>query len=199
MLEANKQMKRQMYRTVVNDTTDTGYMTVVSADYWFTDLHTGEYAYSPVNISKAHAGCFNQYIHTLDALKNKQNRLPSVVVMRGAPGTGKTTFINDPTNTAKLFNGVDVVVDNTNIYATEIAPYVLGASAFGGTAVINTLTCDPKIAGARNVHGVPADKVVIMHKAMMEQTEQFPPYWSHMTIDVTTRELVSKNGIKAPL
>jgi predicted kinase len=69
-----------------------------------------------------------------------------------------------------------IVIDNTNITAVEIAPYVLAAQAFGHTVEIVNVTCAVGIADARGVHGVPTDVVHAMWIQM--QNEALMPWWT---------------------
>lgn len=48
-----------------------------------------------------------------------------------------------------------VVVDNTNLTAWQISPYVLAAEAHGCQVEIVRVSCDPEKAAQRNIHGVP--------------------------------------------
>lgn len=48
-----------------------------------------------------------------------------------------------------------LVVDNTNLSAAEISPYMLVAAAYNVPAEIHRIHCDPKVAFARQTHGVP--------------------------------------------
>lgn len=54
-----------------------------------------------------------------------------------------------------LREGRNVVVDNTNTSNEEVAPYLLVAAAYGATARIIRVSCDPETAWKRNTHGVP--------------------------------------------
>ena len=71
-------------------------------------------------------------------------------------------------------------VDNTNIKAWEIAPYVQAANAYGWDHEIITVHCNPKIAFARNVHQVPLTVVWAMHVKLL--TEELPPHWKQTII-----------------
>lgn len=72
-----------------------------------------------------------------------------------------------------------LVVDNTNISAVEIAPYVMAANAFGVKDVsIVTVQCDPKKAHARNKHGVPED-IILKMAAGLELP--LPPWWADIS------------------
>lgn len=64
----------------------------------------------------------------------------------------------------------DVVVDNTNTTLRELNFYVDTAIAYGYTLNVVRLVVDPKIAAARNQHGVPADKV----QQMQDRFQDFP-------------------------
>lgn len=48
-----------------------------------------------------------------------------------------------------------IVVDNTNLTAGEIAPYMLPAEANGYTTKVVRVGCDAEVAFARQLHGVP--------------------------------------------
>lgn len=78
-----------------------------------------------------------------------------------------------------------VYVDNTNTSVTEIAPYVLGAEAYGYTPSIVTLrprqTHIHDIA-ARNTHGVPLAGVVAQDRRINDRV--LPPWWKHTFIYV---------------
>lgn len=75
-----------------------------------------------------------------------------------------------------LARGVDVViVDNTNTTAVEIAPYMLGAQAFGYRAEIRRIHTNHVQAHARNVHGV---ALATVEKQVINMAETLPPWWS---------------------
>lgn len=67
-----------------------------------------------------------------------------------------------------------VIVDNTNTSATEIAPYMLGAAAFGYAAQVVQVLVSSEVAAARNVHGVPLTGVMNQAKNM---AQTLPPWW----------------------
>jgi predicted kinase len=71
-----------------------------------------------------------------------------------------------------------LVIDNTNISAWEIAPYVALANAYGLDWEILTFWVDPLVAARRNVHGVPASAVMEMHRRLL--TESLP--WKQTVI-----------------
>lgn len=69
-----------------------------------------------------------------------------------------------------------LIVDNTNTSAIEMAPYVSLATAYGHTCEIVTLYCDPEIAAARNVHGVPLESIKRMSEAIDQRV--IPRFWN---------------------
>ncbi len=72
-----------------------------------------------------------------------------------------------------------VVVDNTNVYAWEIAPYVAMAKFVGRDFKIVTMLCAVEVAIRRNVHMVP--RYTIERQELALRTEQIPSCWrSHM-------------------
>ncbi len=141
-----------------------------------------------------------------------------VVILRGAPGSGKSTYakkkypnytivsaddymmendeyvfhpskLQDAHNACKreflhaLELGEDIVVDNTNILATNVAFYAEAALAYGAKLDILTLDIrDCEIAANRNIHGVPPHKVQAMWLDLGTQEFQFPRWWPHTKI-----------------
>jgi predicted kinase len=61
-----------------------------------------------------------------------------------------------------------IVVDNTNLTAVEISPYMAAAQAYGVEAKVVTLRIDPAIAGPRNQHGIPHSVVVNLARRLDE-------------------------------
>ena len=79
-----------------------------------------------------------------------------------------------------------VVVDNTNTTNEEIAPYILGAQAFGYTSEI--ITIDPSVVhhtkyAGRNTHNV--SLAVIQAQAKRITERKLPPWWKHKMITPT--------------
>lgn len=70
-----------------------------------------------------------------------------------------------------------IVVDNTSLRLVEIAPYVALGDAFAAKVEINILRIDPDIAWARNVHGVPHDKVLQQYKTLQKTVLELPHFW----------------------
>jgi hypothetical protein len=67
-----------------------------------------------------------------------------------------------------------LVVDNTNMTAVEMAPYVQLAVAYGIEDIqVHSFHIYPKKAGKRNQHGVPMSQVI----AMNNRREAPLPYW----------------------
>jgi predicted kinase len=79
-------------------------------------------------------------------------------------------------------DGDTVVVDNTNTTAMEIAPYMALANAYGCEVEIVRVQCDPEIAAARNIHGVPLASI----RRMADNIANFhaPPFWRFKLTEV---------------
>lgn len=75
-----------------------------------------------------------------------------------------------------LQSGRSVVVDNTNVTAIEMAPYVALAKMFGAKLRIIRVECDPNIAAQRNTHGVTLDTILRMDRGL--RTNQLPSFWN---------------------
>lgn len=73
-------------------------------------------------------------------------------------------------------NGAVVVVDNTNLSAWEISPYVQGANAYGFEVKIVKVFCDPVVAFERQTHGVP--KKTFENMARNQERMWLPPFWA---------------------
>jgi len=145
-----------------------------------------------------------------------KNKKRSAVILRGIPGSGKTTFAQmmdeakvcsadwffvnlktgeyrfDPKQLPDahaacmqrfielvVSTNKSIVVDNTNITAIEIAPYVAIAQAYGIPASIVTIDCKPEVANKRQMHGVPLESLLEKHELMLEEEKRFPAWWKH--------------------
>jgi len=63
-------------------------------------------------------------------------------------------FLREP----RMLEGAELIlVDNTNLSAWEISPYMLGAAAFGASASILQFDVPPEVCFARQTHGVPKE------------------------------------------
>lgn len=132
-----------------------------------------------------------------------------ITIMRGIPGSGKTTWVKKHRKGAHVVSAddyfmqggqycfspallgeahkeclrkfvklllegyKDIVVDNTNVRAHEIAPYYRLAEAYERPVEIVWCLAHPADAAARNIHGVPHETV---HK-MALSFESLPPGW----------------------
>jgi len=72
-----------------------------------------------------------------------------------------------------------VVVDNTNISLWEASPYVAVAEACGYAVCFVRFDVSVETAAARNVHGVPHDRI----KAMAQRFERSLPWWEEIRVD----------------
>ena len=79
---------------------------------------------------------------------------------------------------AAMRNERHIVVDNTNTTIVELAPYVSLALAYGYRVEIARVICDPAIAAARNLHGVPEAAIRAMHNRIEAMFAcGLPPFW----------------------
>lgn len=106
-------------------------------------------------------------------------------------GLGGGNYAFDPSKLAKahaqclrrfaaaaMRNERHIVVDNTNTTIVELAPYVSLALAYCYKVEIARVTCDPAIAAARNLHGVPEAAVRAMHNRIEAMfAGGLPPFW----------------------
>jgi predicted kinase len=76
-----------------------------------------------------------------------------------------------------------IVVDNTNISAADIAPYVLPAEVHGYVVNIITLRVDPAVAAARNVHRVSLAAVQRIARNLDKETARMPRRWKHEVVE----------------
>lgn len=145
---------------------------ICSADHFFVKPN-GKYVWDPTRLPEAHAACMRKFITLVRAAP-----VGSVVtILRGVPGSGKSTFI-------RANPQLGIVVDNVSLRVADVAPYVAVAQAYGLTAKIITIYCDPKVAGPRNKHGVPPDRVVSMYADLeiSDATEYWPPWWDRAQV-----------------
>ena len=75
-----------------------------------------------------------------------------------------------------------VIVDNTNTTGEEIAPYVLGAQAFGRKVEIHTVAAALADCETRNLHGVGAR--TIEAQAARIAARKLAPWWKHVDAKV---------------
>jgi len=73
-----------------------------------------------------------------------------------------------------------IVIDNTNIEAWEVSPYVAVAQAFEYQPEIITLMCEPSIASARALHNMDPKKVAV--KAGVLAKVRLPRSWKQRVV-----------------
>ncbi len=114
------------------------------------DIHiaNGVYVYDPVKGAAGHDACLRKY---LEALQPTQS-------LTGSP--------------------LDLLfVDNTNVAAHQLAPYVRLAEVFKIDYEIVTMWCSLKTASKRNVHCVPERVLLGMYQTLL--SERLPVAWKH--------------------
>ena len=83
---------------------------------------------------------------------------------------GRMTGVPDP-----------VICCNTNLSLVELSPYVLACNAYGYEFEVVTVLCDVEKAAARNVHGVPANKVKQQAERLAKRT--MPKEWKQKVVN----------------
>ncbi len=126
-------------------------MNVFSADRFF--MYDGKYVFDPAKLNEAHGACLRGFAENV-RIWRPSSVYRHVTIMRGIPGSGKSTWIEQHES------DLDVVVDNTNILAIDVAPYAALAAAHNLPFEIVTIAVDHKLAAQRNTHGVPAEIVL---------------------------------------
>jgi hypothetical protein len=80
----------------------------------------------------------------------------------------------------------EILVDNTNTTALEIAPYMLVAAALGYSSEVRTMRCanDAEVSAcaARNRHNVPMHAVALQHERLCSRV--LPPWWKNTDIPI---------------
>lgn len=85
-----------------------------------------------------------------------------------------------------------IIVDNTNLSAEEIAPYMLGAQAYGYEAEIITLDIPMLFAHQRNVHGV--SEKGVENQWVRLCSRKLPPWWKNTVVKSEGFELATAVG-----
>ncbi len=76
----------------------------------------------------------------------------------------------------------EIIVDNTNLSAWEIAPYYRVAEALGHEVEIVHCVCSPSTSLARNTHSVPEGTIL----KMAARIDTLPPWWQQTLIYTDT-------------
>ena len=136
--------------------------TTCSADDHF--MRDGVYIFNYKKLGDAHNECFRKFVLAVLTPKLYQVNLS----------------VDGPREIDEL-----IVVDNTHTTYREILPYARVCEAFGVPFEIITIDCDPAIAHARGLHGVPLDRVWAMQKRLLDA--QLPKEWPHRVVKATVR------------
>lgn len=122
-----------------------------SADTYFTNPVTKVYTHDPSKLSEAHSSCLLRFVEWLDRAAIEAN----------SPSSYKAPFI--------------LVVDNTNLTALEMAPYVALAIAYQAEIEMVSLVTPIMDAHHRNVHGAPREAYAAMDKRFWDF--EMPHHW----------------------
>jgi hypothetical protein len=73
-----------------------------------------------------------------------------------------------------------VVVDNTNLWVWELAPYYRVAEMRGYDATVVQMVTPFEVAAARQTHGVPPNRLWEAYQTFV--SERLPPHWNKLTV-----------------
>jgi len=147
---------------------------LISADLFFMKEDSEgkeEYVFSPEKIGEAHASCFRNFIWAME----ESHR-----------GSTKSLDL--------------IIIDNTNLSTEEIAPYMLGAAAFGyESEIFSILPFDHDLLQTRRgnlinflhsqtKHGVPKETLEKQLKVL--EGRKLPPWWKETRIPLHSLMLV---------
>ena len=104
-----------------------------------------KYIYDHKKLCHAHLWCFGEYDRTLQDWMTNKIKVDQIYV------------------------------DNTNISAWELAPYVQLGLLRGCEVTIVRIECDPYLAARRNTHQVPVERVLRMWRQL--NREELPAHW----------------------
>ena len=124
---------------------------VCSADQYFLD-DCENYKFDRTLLDKAHSRCLHKFIWAIDSIGKARSQYPDSVV----------------------------IVDNTNAFPLEMAPYIAVAKAYDLEVEIIRFNCSIKTSIDRNIHNVPEETIVRMWQKL--QKKQFPSWWPKETI-----------------
>jgi hypothetical protein len=126
-------------------------------------------------LQEEHNTCLREFV----VLVTTRGATPlEVVVLRGIPGSGKTTWAKQHDDPSRL------IVVNTNLSVAELAPYCQLALAYGHQLRVLTFACTPEQAMARHPDkvGVPTPKLIIMAGQLQQNTRLIPARWNHKVL-----------------
>lgn len=163
--------------------TNTNRCEIISATDYFTDAQ-GTYHWDESALREAHAQCLRRFIATCqiwnrDAVKHTSSVMLAVEVLRGIPGAGKTHYARLCKQRLLTVDTMPhiwrIYVDNTNLSAESIAPYIAVGQAYGFACAIQNFCCSVSTAMRRNIHGVPEEKLYAMESQM--RNADLPLFW----------------------
>lgn len=82
---------------------------------------------------------------------------------------------------SEIHRDCNIYVDNTNIDAWEISPYILAANAYGVSATVVSIHVSVETALARQTHGVPAKNIRAAYARLQRRVT--PARWDVRVVD----------------
>lgn len=81
-----------------------------------------------------------------------------------------------------LQRGQNVLVDNTNTTAAEVAPYIAMGQAYNADVRIVMADCQVDVCIARNTHNVPSNVISRQAKQCAELLANWPLFWPNVEL-----------------
>lgn len=154
---------------------------ICSADDYFEALPGGYLAsFDPPKLGSAHKQCLKKFTGFMVAEEEHGwgRGLPYIVyIMSGIPGSGKSWLASKLINESKW----NIVVDNTNLSAWEISPYLNLALAYNHDVQILRVNTPLEICLERQTHGVPRKKMEEMLRRFNRKNVM--PWWPIKEMD----------------
>jgi hypothetical protein len=145
---------------------------ICSADDYF--MKDNKYQFNHSKLNEAHGYCLKKFLYSIDEFFKVENDMKEEASDFSMMRFGRPTIDKD---IEEIHSEYHIVINNTNTTAIEIAPYFAIASAYKAEIELVTLLVDPKVAAARNVHGVPLESCIAMDKRL--RSRSLPKFWNY--------------------
>jgi len=156
-------------------------MPIISADDYF--MKDGKYNFDPRLLSEAHNHCFKTFVNRFD--HNYNYGISEVIIMRGISGSGKSRYTEQYyakycfDMIPKTDYPLPIIIDNTNLEAWEIAPYIAYANMKKVPyTIVEIVVYEQDLAriADRNQHSVPYVSIQKQYEKYMKSN--LPPFWN---------------------
>ena len=80
--------------------------------------------------------------------------------------------LQDPEN-----NGKTIIVDNNNLTAHEVSPYMTIPRCYGRKAILLTFSLPVETCIRRQIHGLSVPEMMKKARMLASESDRFPPWW----------------------